>query len=106
MSFNDLEDHPTDTAQKVADTAKGAAETVSSAALSVADKVKSGEFGETARKAADQVRARAKDMAEQISEEREGVARQTAQYVQEQPLAALAVAGLIGFALGYILPRR
>jgi ElaB/YqjD/DUF883 family membrane-anchored ribosome-binding protein len=106
MSFSDLKAHSTDAAQKVADKAKDAAETLSSTASSIADKAKSGEFGETARKAADQVRARAKDMAEQISEEREGVARQTAQYVQEQPLAALAVAGLIGFALGYILPRR
>jgi ElaB/YqjD/DUF883 family membrane-anchored ribosome-binding protein len=106
MPSNDLKDHPTDAAQKVADKAKGAAETVSSAALSIADKAKSGEFGETARKAADQVRARAKDTAEQISEEGDRVARQTAQYVQEQPLASLAVAGLIGFALGCIVSKR
>jgi ElaB/YqjD/DUF883 family membrane-anchored ribosome-binding protein len=106
MSFNDLKDHPADAAQKVADKAKGAAESASSAASSIADKVKSGEFGDTARKAADQVRARAKDTAGQISEEGERVARQTAQYVQEQPLAALAVVGVIGFALGYILARR
>jgi hypothetical protein len=68
MSFNDLRDHPTDAAQKVADKAKGVVETARGAASSIADKVSSVEVGGTVRKAADQIREHANDTAEQISE--------------------------------------
>jgi hypothetical protein len=63
MSFNDLRDHPTDAAQKVADKAKGVVETARGAASSIADKVRSVEVGGTVRKAADQIREHANDTA-------------------------------------------
>jgi len=105
MSFNDLRDHPTDAAQKVADKAKGVVETARGAASSIADKVRSVEVGGTVRKAADQMREHANDAAEQISEHGETVVRQTAQHVRGEPLG-FAVVGLIGFAVGYILAKR
>jgi hypothetical protein len=58
MSFNDLRDHPTDAAQKVADKAKGVVETARGAASSIADKVRSVEIGGAVRKAADQINTR------------------------------------------------
>jgi ElaB/YqjD/DUF883 family membrane-anchored ribosome-binding protein len=105
VSLNDLRDHPTDAAQKVADKAKGVVETARGAASSIADKVRSVEVGGTVRKAADQMREHANDAAEQMSEHGETVVRQTAQHVREEPLG-FALLGLIAFALGYILARR
>jgi hypothetical protein len=65
MPFNDLRDHPTDAAQKVADKAKGVVETARGAASSIADKLR---LAAPCGKQRIKYGNHANDAAEQISE--------------------------------------
>lgn len=121
MGFNEFRDRSVEGAEKVADKtkdfAKGAIDSASSTVSSLAEKAqdfgeaarsaarqveeKVGEFSETAQHATDTIQTRAKGAVE----EGEKVARQAAQFVQQQPLAGLLVAGVIGFAIGRLVKR-
>jgi ElaB/YqjD/DUF883 family membrane-anchored ribosome-binding protein len=98
-------DSKTDKAAGAAQDAYGKAK---DAASEVADKATSAAegVGATLQDAARKVAGQASDVGEQVYKQAADAGRYAGQQVQEQPLAALLVAGCIGAAIGYLIGRE
>jgi ElaB/YqjD/DUF883 family membrane-anchored ribosome-binding protein len=88
-------------AQDASAKAKDAVSDVANRAISAAESA-GAKLQDAARKAAGQ----ASDVGEQVYKQAADAGRHAGQQVQEQPLAALLLAGCIGAAIGYLIGRE